>query len=335
MIIMPVAKTKSSSKTKQLKNTSRIDWRLWSLRLIQLTSISIMFLFLPSQNLYSFRAWTEDDKPRIPLVPPTPVPYPTNSHKSLPPIVTAEGIVIVDVPSQITIYEKNQDEKLFPASTTKIMTALVSIQEYALDEIVTVKTVITEGQVMGLVSGETITVENLLYGILVHSANDAAYALAEHHRSGVDGFVTRMNEIGKLLKLSNTHYTNPIGFDDPNHYTSVKDLAILSLNLLKNPLLEKIAGTAQITVSDTLFVRFHALKSINELLGKVPGVSGLKTGWTEHAGQSLVTTVQRNGHKVLFVILKSSDRFGETEQLINWAFTNFEWITFGPEISKP
>lgn len=294
-------------------------------RVIEFGLLALIFLFLPPQNHYSFRAFTEEKVFATDFVAPTPAPYPLNQYDVTAPLLTAQGTYVSDIASGATLYEKNPDERLFPASTTKIMTALVALDEYDLDEIVTVKSSPPEGQKMNLFVGETISVENLLYGILVHSANDGALALADHDPGGVSGFVEKMNQKAVELGLTSTHFENPIGLDDLNQYTTVKELAKLSMVAIKNPLIVKIVSVPQITVSDSTYSYFHSLKNVNELLGKVPGVSGFKTGQTELAGQALVTTVQRGEHKILIVILKSADRFGETEQVINWVFGNFVW----------
>lgn len=314
-----------SRKKKVLPNISYLQF-------LRLFILAALFLLLPQQNAYSFRAVSETFTAKELLDPPTPAPYPVKISPNAPPEFTAEAVLVVDTASDVTMYQKNPELRLFPASTTKIMTALVALDEYQLNDVITVKNVITEGQLMGLVPDETITVENLLYGILVHSANDAAYALAEHDNDGVTGFVEKMNQKANELHLTDTNFVNPIGFDDPNHYTNASDLARLSLYALKNPTFGKLVGIPQITVSDTSFVYFHPLKNINELLGKIPGVSGVKTGFTEIAGQALVTTAQKNGHKILIVLLRSQDRFAETEQLINWIFANYRWTTFSPNI---
>ncbi len=304
--------------------------------IVQITRLALVFVlivFFPPQNLYQLRAMTESITPVKELAAPTPAPFPVNTSNSPAPDISAEGVVVVDTLSGVYLYEKNPTLRLYPASTTKVMTALIALEEYSLDDVVTVKTVVTEGQIMGLVPGETITVENLLYGILVHSANDGAYALAEHYKEGVEAFVARMNVKAQELFLEDTHFVNPNGFDDPNHYTTVKDLSRLTLVALQNPIIQKIVGVAQITVADTTFSQFHYLKNVNELLGRVPGVSGVKTGYTEIAGQALVTTIQRNGRKILIVMLKSTDRFGETEALVQWVFTNFTWKEFHPPVT--
>jgi D-alanyl-D-alanine carboxypeptidase len=206
------------------------------------------------------------------------------------------------------------------------MTALIILDKYSLDDVFTVKSVITDGRVMNLVQGEKLTVESLLYGTLVHSANDAAYALAENYPGGVQEFVNQMNKKAKELGLNNTNFTNPVGFDDPNHYTTANDLVALSVYAFQNKTIDKIVSTKSITVSDTTYTYFHELHNVNQLLGKVAGIAGLKTGYTQNAGEVLISVVKKNGESVLFAVLKSADRFGETEKLIDWVFNNFKWL---------
>ncbi len=293
--------------------------------LFSLALLAFLFLTVFSQKKQAYQSVIISPLPS-PLIPtPTPTPKPVNLNNILPPDLSANGIYVVDVTSQTIIYEKNSDLQLFPASTTKIMTALVALDDYKLNDVVQIKTLMTEGRIMGLNLNETITVENLLYGTLIHSANDAAFALAAYHPGGIEGFVGRMNQMAQNFGLTKTRFANSVGLDDPNHFTSSKDLAILSLEALKNPVISKMVAIPQITVSDTTYTYFHPLKNVNELLGKIPGVSGLKTGYTDIAGQALVTTVNRKGHEILIVLLKSNDRFGETEKLISWIFTNFTW----------
>ena len=180
---------------------------------------------------------------------------------------------------------------------------------------------------MGLVSGERLTVENLLFGTLVQSANDATYALAENYPGGVEKFVEAMNKKAKDLHLVNSTFTNPIGFDDPNHKMTPMDLARLASVALTNKTVAKMVAIPQITVSDVTHTYFHPLTNVNQLLGKIPGVGGIKTGWTAEAGENLVTLVERNGHRVIIVTLKSLDRFSDTGKLIDWVFANYQWQT--------
>jgi len=291
----------------------------------------LIFFFLPGQNVYEVSfAKRKPPLADLPQNLPSPAPYPVKTTGILPPDLTAQAVLVIDIPSQVVLYQKNQNLRLHPASITKLMTALVALEQYKMEEILTVKTAIFEGRTMGLVPGEKLTFENLLYGTLVHSANDAAYVLAENYPGGVAKFVQRMNEKGRELSLTETNFANPIGFEEKGHYSSAQDLGRLATYALENPIIAKIVGTPAITVADASFRRFYRLENVNQLLGKVPGVLGVKTGWTENAGECLVSAVSKNGRKVLIVVLASKDRFKETEQLINWVFSNFEWKTIGP-----
>ncbi len=268
----------------------------------------------------------------LPFVTPTPAPYPTNTTGVYPGLeISAAGVVVYDVASGVTLFGRNTEVSLFPASTTKIMTALVALENYELDDVVHVQTVANTGAVMGLIPGERITVENLLYGALVQSGNDAAWALAEHYPGGVEKFVEAMNKKAADLHLSNTHFTNPVGFDDPNHIMTAIDLTRLASYALTNKTIVKIVAIPQITISDVTHTQFHPLTNVNTLLGKIPGVAGIKTGWTEEAGENLVTLVERDNHRVIIVVLKSLNRFADTEALINWVFTNYEWQNYNQE----
>jgi len=293
--------------------------------------ILLIFLFLPGQNIY--QASFKSKKPPFigsPTSIPAPAAYPVNSTGILPPDLTAGAIMVVDIPSGTILFQKNPKSRLSPASITKIMTALVALEQYKMEDILTVKTPIFEGRTMGLTPSERLTFENLLYGTLVHSANDAAYTIAENYPGGVEKFVQKMNEKAKELSLNDTNFANPIGFEEAGHFTTAQDLAYLATFALQNPIIAKIVGTAAITVADANFTRFYQLQNVNELLGKVPGVLGVKTGWTENAGECLVTAITKNDKEILIVLLSSKDRFGEAESLINWAFTNFTWQTIAP-----
>ncbi len=211
-----------------------------------------------------------------------------------------------------------------PASTNKIITALVANDLYKPDTVVTIQRVVAEGQTMGLVQNERITIENLLYGTLVHSGNDAAYALANEY--GFDQFVKRMNAKAKELRMTHSHFTNPTGLDDYSQYVSPFDLALAARELLKNKFLSKIVSTKEITISDVDFQIFHKLTNVNKLLGEIQGIGGLKTGYTENAGENLVSFYKHNGHQFIVIILKSLDRFEDTKNIITWINENIDYI---------
>lgn len=261
---------------------------------------------------------------------PSLAPYPV-SDNTPPPALTARAIVVQDSTSKVVLYAKNPTTLLLPASTTKIMTALVALDSYALGDTVTVaREDHALGSTMELVSGEQITVENLLYGLLVASGNDAAVTLADNYHGGYAGFVSAMNAYAHKLHLDQTVYKNPSGIDSPGHVTSARDLAILASVALQNPSLAKFVATKEITVTDTSGVISHQLTSTNELLGEVEGVAGIKTGWTESAGECLVTYVTRGDHALVIVVLNSADRFGETRALIDWAYNHHTWVDINP-----
>jgi len=289
---------------------------------------TLLFLFYPGDThyfhifAYNRELFSKNEvKKEIKILP---VPYLKNPYWF--PEITAQGVYVVDLDSFTPILKKNEKEKFLPASLTKIITALVSLDIYQPQQVITIKKVVNEGQVMNLVAGEKITVENLLYGILVHSANDAAFALAEDY--GYDRFIDLMNKKAQDLKMKNTHFTNPAGFDNPNHYSSPFDLTLSARVLLKNTYLAKIAATKEIIIPDTEFKYFHRLTNVNQLLGEISGLGGLKTGYTQEAGQNLITFYKKNGHQYLITLLKSEDRFLDTKQIIEWINLNVDYLSF-------
>lgn len=260
---------------------------------------------------------------------PTPALYPENKTGVSAPVLTAKSVIIMDVNSEVVLFEKNSQVATFPASTTKIMSGLVALENFKLDEVLEVGQVTkVEGQKIKLLPGEKITFENLLFGLLVASANDAAVVLAENFPAKSAGFVWAMNQKAKDLGLEKTNFTNPIGYDEPGHYSTAADLAHLAVFSMKNPIFERIVSTEKITITDVGGKIFHPISNINTLVGKIPGVRGVKTGWTQQAGECLVTFIERDGKKIVLVVLGSNNRFKETEDLINWVFENFSWIGF-------
>ena len=305
--------------------------RVWDKLLFLLIFGAFIFL-TPGQNIYLTTAVSRENMlPPWPFAKPTPAAYPVNVTGAYPGSdVTATGVVILDIDSGVYLFRRNESESLSPASTTKLLTALVALDNYNLDDVVTVKNLVNDGQTMGLVPGEQITVENLLYGALIHSGNDAAWALADFYPGGEPKFVEAMNVKAKELHLTGSHFTNPVGYDDLDHKMTPIDLALLGEAALNNKVIAKMVAIPAITISDVTHTYFHQLKNVNELLGKIPGVGGIKTGWTEEAGENLITLVERSGHRVIIVVLHSQDRFGDTSALINWIFANYQWQILRP-----
>lgn len=299
-------------------------------KILFLLILAGFFLFYPGQNIYTLvHSEGTNTINELPFVVPTPAPYPTNITRVYTGSeITAEGIVIQDVDSGVILYQRNENEELSPASTTKILTALVVLDHYNLDDILTVKSASSDGSLIGLFPGEQLTAENLLYGLLIQSGNDAAITLAENYPGGMTKFVEAMNLKAKKLHLDRSSFANPVGYDDPNQKMTGTDLARLAMVALTNKTMAKMVAIPEITISDVTHTYFYPLKNVNKLLGKIPGVGGIKTGWTEEAGQNLVTLIERDGHKVIIVVLHSQDRFGDTTQLINWIFNNYRWDKF-------
>ena len=251
---------------------------------------------------------------------PTPTPDPTPVSKNIPlPAVSAEHFMILDRDSKQVMYQKDADDPVPPASTTKIMTALVALDSFPLTREITVNTSYSDGQVIGFKPGEILTVEQLLYALLVQSGNDAAEILAENFPGGRPEFISAMNAKAANLRLTHTAFTNPTGLDEEGHFSSAADLARLADVAMDNSEFARIVGTENAVLPGN-----HVLTNLNQLLGKVPGVLGIKTGFTDNAGQALVTLVNR-GHTIILVVLKSTDRFSDTQKLIDWSYSNFSW----------
>ena len=261
---------------------------------------------------------------------PTPALYPTNNRVSTLPELTARSVFVIDANSSVVLYKKDPDLRLMPASTTKIMTALVALEQYSLQDVLVVGKMEIDGNTLDLQEGERMTVESLLYGLLVGSGNDAAEVLAENFPQGVSGFVWTMNKKAEEYGLKDTHFQNPIGLDDSENYTTTHDLATLAQIALKNPVFSRIVSTSGLTITDISGSITHTLQNTNELVVKYAWVKGVKTGWTQNAGECLVSLIEKDEKKIIIVLLGSEDRFGETQILTDWIFDNFSWETIAP-----
>lgn len=270
-------------------------------------------------------------------------PYPVNFNNQPSPSLTAHSALIMDKDSSVILFSKNKDLLVLPASTVKLMTALVALDYYSLNKILQVGKLEVWGQTMGLQEGEEITVENLLKGLLIASANDAALVLAQNYPGGLSGFVAMMNQKAAHFNLQRTYFANPTGIDSNKEgkiladfsYTTALDLARLMVLAIKTPPLLEIMEKKEEIVTDVTGKIIHKLLNINQLLGKIEGLKGGKTGWTEEAGECLVSYIERDGRGIIIVVLGSKDRFGETAHLAEWAFSNFHWINLDPSIYQP
>lgn len=243
-----------------------------------------------------------------------------------PPQFSARAVLVKDLATDTILFQKDANTRLPIASTTKIMTALVASEYFQQNSILTVHQAADIGGArMGLLSGENLSFRSLLYGMLLSSGNDAAFAISENYPGGSLGFISAMNKKAAQLNLKNTHFDNPAGFDSQNHYSSASDLAEITQQALKNFQLARIFATKDTSVVSLDKKYTHELHNLNKLLSKVSGVLGVKTGTTGEAKENLVTLIDRDGHKVLIVVLGSDDRFLETTKLIDWTYSNFTW----------
>lgn len=246
------------------------------------------------------------------------------------PYFSARAVLIKDLSTGAVLYQKDSNVSFPIASTTKIMTALVASEYFQPNSVLTVgDSANTPGSKVGLNYGENLTFQALLYGMLLNSGNDAAYAIAENYPGRVFGFVSAMNKKAIQLNLRNTRFDNPAGFDSRNQYSSAEDLARITEEALKNTQLAIIFATEKTNIVSVNKKYTHQLVNLNKLLSSVSGVLGIKTGTTEEAKENLVTLVERNRHRVLLVVLGSDDRFGETTRLIDWTYSNFTWPDSG------
>lgn len=243
------------------------------------------------------------------------------------PTLNSRIAVAYDRKSGEVIWGKDENKRTAMASTTKIMTAIVTLENCDLTQTVTIskKSAGTGGSRLGLKVDDKITMNDLLYGLMLKSGNDAAVAIAETVGGSVEGFAELMNEKAKELKLENTHYVTPHGLDDPEHYTTAVELAKLADYALQNETFAKIVNTKNYTVTINGYPK--SISNTNELLGYLEGVNGVKTGFTNNAGRCLVTSVNRNGFEIITVILQADTkkfRTADSIKLIEYIYKNYE-----------
>lgn len=285
--------------------------------------ISAVAIFILSPSIFLAKSTAQTSYQSPPQIFPIPQKI---KNAQLPPQITAVSAVVTDVKSGKVLYEKNSQERLLPASTTKLMTALVALEKCSLDDIVTVTTVENEPNVMGLETGDKLTVRALLNGLLIVSGNDAAFTLAYSCSSSTAKFIDEMNKKAVELGMKNTHFTNPAGYDNPAHFSTSSDLAKLGKIAVSNPTIAQIVATKSTVVTDITGNKSYYLENTNQLLKEVEGVEGIKTGQTEGSKEVLLTETTRDNNTIITVVLGSEDRFSESKNLIEWAFKNHAWI---------
>lgn len=251
--------------------------------------------------------------------------------------LNARSCIVLDRLSKKVLYGKNETRKVKMASTTKIMTATIIIENCDLSKTVDVskKAANTSGSRLGLKTGDKITIKDLLYGLMLCSGNDAAVALAEAVSGSVQEFCKLMNSKAKELGFNNTHFESPHGLDSDEHYTTAYELAILSDYALRNSTFLNIVGTKNYTVTINGYPK--NLSNTNELLGNLNGVYGIKTGFTNGANRCLVTACKRNDMDIICVVLGcDTKKFRTTDsiKLIDYIFKNFEYVNISKIIKE-
>lgn len=265
------------------------------------------------------------------------LPIQSNEIENWPvgPQISAQSAILMDANTGVILYSKNIHERLYPASTTKIMTCLLAMEQGNLDDKVefshdAVFSVPVGGSNMGMDVGQSITLEECLYGVLVGSANEVANAVGEYISGSIDDFVALMNKRAEEIGCKDTHFMNTNGLQDSNHYTSAYDLALIASHFFQNEMLCKIGNTARYhfeptsTQPDDFFLN-NKHKLVN---GEIPydGILGGKTGYTDEARQTLVTCAEQNGMRLICVVFKeeSPAQFTDTKELLDYGFHNFQ-----------
>ena len=253
------------------------------------------------------------------------IAQPSTGDKPDAPRVTAKAAVLVDMETGKILYSRNADKQLEMASTTKIMTAILILESLPLDQKVKVPAaaVGVAGSALGLHRGETFTVEQLLYAMLVPSANDAAVTLAVAEAGSVKAFVAKMNARAEKMGLTNTHFANNCGLHAANHYSSANDMAKIASFAMRDPVFRRIVSTRQYTLPHAGGVANRVIKTSNELLQDVDWVNGIKTGSTPWADYCLVSSATKNGLTLISVVLGAKDqdtREAESKALLTYGF---------------
>ncbi len=296
---------------------------------IKSAHIFVIFLIIITSFNYSFADDYTEDKATIDVSAQISETIAQTSDTLNASSINSRSCIIYDRNSHMVLYGKNETKQVKMASTTKIMTSLIIIENCNLSETIEVskKAAGTGGSRLGLKTGDKITIKDLLYGLMLCSGNDAAVALAEYAGGDIQGFANLMNNKAHELGLTNTHYESPHGLDSDGHYTTAYELAVLTDYALKNETFAKIVGTKNYTVTINGYPK--NLSNTNELLGYLNGVYGVKTGFTNGANRCLVTACKRDNMDIICVVLGADTKKFRTQdsiKLIEYAFKNFTYI---------
>lgn len=245
-----------------------------------------------------------------------------------PPVIKGKSAIVVDALTGIIIYEKNSHVKREPASTTKIMTAILALEHGKLSDVVTASTDVSKTQYssMHLKPGENLTLNDLMYGMLLRSANDAARCAAEYVAGSEEKFVELMNEKAKSIGALDTHFVNPHGLHNSNHYTTAYDLALIARYAIQNSEFNDFVRTKGIRINRSINTKDVTMRNTARFLWKYKGADGIKTGHTKEAGRCFVGSVTRGNWRVISVVLGSPDAGTDTIALMDYTFKYFKQV---------
>ncbi len=263
--------------------------------------------------------------PRLNVAPAPEVAGPRQTKATSPGWVSAEYAVVIDDASGQILWAREPNAPVAPASLTKIVTALVTLDHANLTDRVTVNVDsrrMPGSTVMGIYPGEELTVEDLLYGLMLPSGNDAALALAEHVAGTRERFAELMNEKVRSLGLTGSQFVNPHGLDANGHYSSAYDMAMLAREGMRNPIFRDLASARSYTTSNG---KGYEVGNLNQLLWRYPGADGVKIGFTNAAGRAIVGSAVRDGHRLYVAMMRSNDIYHDSIALLDWAFDAFTW----------
>lgn len=242
------------------------------------------------------------------------------------PQVNAQAAILIEQNSGKVLWSKNLNQQLYPASTTKIMTAMLALEQLKLDDKITLPEDFTNAGETGLAlrGGTTQTVEELLMAMMLYSANDAAQAIAIGTAGSEQAFVRQMNDRAAEMGLSNTHFANPHGLHNDNHYTTAHDLALIARAALNDPEFRRIINTAEFTIKKLNGEEDYTVVNRNDLLSRYDSADGVKTGYTRQAGNCFVGSATKGGMQLIAVVLNSSDIYADASAMLDWGFANYK-----------
>jgi serine-type D-Ala-D-Ala carboxypeptidase (penicillin-binding protein 5/6) len=251
--------------------------------------------------------------------------------KPVAPRISAGAAILMDWRTGEVLYEKNAHRRRDPASTTKVLTAIIALEQGKLDDQVKIsrRAAYTPGSSMYIKQGDVYSLHDLLHGLLLRSGNDAATAIAEHIGGSVEAFAALMNQKAAQVGAKGSHFANPHGLTHPQHYSTAYDLAMITRYALQNEVFRSIVGTREAQLTFENLNRDVVLYNTNRLLSSLQGADGVKTGTTSAAGPCLIASATRDEQKLISVVLYAGNRWGDSSTLLEWGFANYRLAFLG------